>query len=67
MKVLEEYGKYRLVETLGQFMETRYEIQELYSYYAHENDTERTYAWYMVCWSHDLERAKQMYNIRTKV
>jgi hypothetical protein len=67
MKVLEEYGKYRLVETLGQFMETRYEIQELYSYYAHKNDTERTYAWHMACWSHDLERAKQMYYIRTKI
>ena len=66
MKVLKTHGKYRLVETIGHYWETRYEIQKEYGYYAHVGDTERTYAWQMCCWSHDLNKAIEMFDIRIK-
>lgn len=66
MKVLRAQGKYRLVETIGNYWDTRYEVQEIYSYYAHTEDTELTYAWHMSCWSHDLSRAIEMFESRIK-
>ena len=66
MKVLKTHGKYRLVETIGHYWDTRYEVQEEYGYYAHTEDTELTYAWHMSCWSHDLNKAIEMFDIRIK-
>lgn len=66
MKVLDEYGKYRLVETLGNYMETRYEVQSQYRYLAKRGDTEFTTAWGLECWSHDLDRAREMFETRKR-
>ena len=61
MKIIKQNGNVRLVETIGNYMEYRYEIQEKYSYWKHNDDESPTFGWAMRCYSHDLKQAYEMY------
>ena len=61
MKVIKQDRNVRLVQTIGRYMEYRYEVQEIYFYFERWDDESPTAAWSMKCYSHDLERAEEMY------
>ena len=61
MKVIKQDGNIRLVKTIGNYMEYRYDVQEKYSYYEHNDDEVPTFGWAMRCYSHDLKQACEMY------
>ena len=61
MKVIKQDGNIRLVKTIGNYMEHRYEVQEKYSYWKHDDDELPTSSWTMRCYSHDLKQACEMY------
>ena len=61
MKIIKQDGNIRLVRTIGNYMEYRYEIQEKYSYWEHDDDESPTIGWAMRCKSHNLQQACEMY------
>ena len=61
METIKENSKYRLVSGIGQYMNSRYEIQERYKYY--ENDT-WVYNWHMVFHSIDLKNCIEIWDKR---
>ncbi|MBQ9631545.1 MAG: hypothetical protein IJV04_01315 [Lachnospiraceae bacterium] len=61
MKIIKQDRNVRLVQTIGRYMEYRYEVQEIYFYFEHRDDESPTAAWGMKCYSHDLKRAEEMY------
>ena len=67
MKIIKQNGNVRLVETIGNYMEYCYEIQEKYSYWKHNYDESPTFDWAMRCRSHDLNQAYEIYDRITQV
>ena len=61
MKVIAQRGNVRLIEALGRYMETRYEVEEAYSYWEHCDDIFPTAAWKLKCYSTDFEQACEMF------
>ena len=61
METIKENSKYRLVSGIGQYMNSRYEIQERYKYY--END-KWVYNWHMIFHSTDLKNCTEIWNKR---
>ena len=61
MKIIKQDEDIRLVKTIGNYMEYRYEIQKRYSYYKHNDDETPIADWDMRCHSHDLKQACEMY------
>lgn len=61
MKIIKQDGNVRLVKTIGNYMEYRYEIQKRYSYWKHNYDESPTFDWATRCHSHDLKQAYEIY------
>lgn len=55
-------GKYRLVSTIGNYWERRYEIQRKYSYYAKIGDTKPTWGWALQYHSSNKDMALENFN-----
>ena len=51
MKIIKQDGNVRLVKTIGNYMEYRYEIQKRYSYWKHNYDDSPTFDWAIRCYS----------------
>jgi hypothetical protein len=59
IEAIKENKKYRLVSGMGQYMNTRFEIQERYKYY--ESD-KWVYSWHLIYHSSDIENCIKVWN-----
>lgn len=65
MKIIKEYKDYLLVESVGEYFNTRYEVLKKDFYYTNEQEKKTTY---ILCGhSTNLKRAEEIFNNRIDI